>query len=41
MVCVGLSERDLKNFAGATGGQAKFWGGIGPLHPPSSTLVVI
>jgi len=42
MVCVGLSERDLKNFAGATGGQAKFWGGIGPpftpLAPPWSLL---
>jgi len=27
MVCVGLSERDLKNFGGATGGAGKIWGG--------------
>jgi len=38
LVCVGLSERDLKNFGGATGGgQAKFLGGSSPpLAPPSS-----
>ena len=31
MVCVGLSEEDLKNF----GGPRKIWGGIGtPLAPP-------
>jgi len=35
MVCVGLSERDLKNVVGALGGQAKFWGGQWPsLEPP-------
>jgi len=34
MVCVGLSERDLKNFGGATGGKAKFWGAVAPLAPP-------
>jgi len=34
MVCVGLLERDLKNFGGPLGGQAKFWGGSG--HPLSS-----
>jgi len=28
MVCVGLSERDLKNFGGPLGGQAKFWGAV-------------
>jgi len=32
MVCVGLSERDLKNFGGATGGPGKIWGP----GPPSS-----
>ena len=36
MVCVGLSERDLKNFGGPLGGQSKFWGSSGPpWHPPS------
>jgi len=34
MVCVGLSERDLKNFGGDWGGQAKFWGGSGPPVTP-------
>jgi len=34
MICVGLSERDLKNFGGATGGQAKLWGGSGPPGTP-------
>ena len=34
MVCVGLSERDLINFGGHWGGQAKFWGRSGPLTPP-------
>jgi len=37
MVCVGLSERDLKNFGGATGGPGKILGGQWPpLAPPSS-----
>jgi len=38
MVCVGLSERDLKNFGGATGGaRQNFWGEVAPpWHPPSS-----
>ena len=37
MVCVGLSERDLKNFWGALGGPGKILGGQWPLwHPPSS-----
>jgi len=36
MVCVGLSERDLKNFGGPLGRQAKIWGGSGPpWHHPS------
>ena len=40
MVCVGLSERDLKNFGGATGGVRKnFWGEVDPWHPPSSAPV--
>ena len=31
MVCVGLSERDLKNFWGATGGaRQNFWGEVVP-----------
>jgi len=34
MVCVGLSERDLKN----VGGQAKFWGAVALLA--ASTLQV-
>ena len=34
MVCVGLSERDLKNFGEPLGGQAKFWGAVPPLKPP-------
>jgi len=37
MVCLGLSERDLKNFGGATGGPGKILGGHWhPWHPPSS-----
>jgi len=37
MVCLGLSERDLKNFGGAIGGPGKIFGGSGPpWHPPSS-----
>jgi len=31
MVCVGLSERDLKNFWGA---RQNFWGEVAPLAPP-------
>jgi len=35
MVCARLSERDLKNFGGALGGQAKFGGWVvAPLAPP-------
>jgi len=39
MVCVGLSERDLKNFWGATGGASQNLGGAvatpgTPLAPP-------
>jgi len=30
MVCVGLSERDLKNFGGALGGTGKILGGKWP-----------
>ena len=33
MVCVGLSERDLKNFCGA---RQNFGGQCPPWHPPSS-----
>jgi len=37
MVCIGLSERDLKNFGEATGGPGKLLGGQCPsLAPPSS-----
>ena len=37
VVCVGLSERYLKNFWGATGGARQNVGGSGPpWHPPSS-----
>jgi len=37
MVCVGLSERDLKNFGEATGGPGKTLGGQWPpWYPPSS-----
>jgi len=37
MVCVGLSERDLKNFGGPLGGPGKIFGGQWPpWHPPSS-----
>jgi len=44
-VCAGLSERDLlqwhdvtrKILGGHWGGQAKFWGAVAPLAPPSST----
>jgi len=31
MVCVGLSERDLKNFGGA---RQNFGGAVAPLVPP-------
>jgi len=34
MVCVGLSERDLKNFGGATGGSRPNFGGGGPPGTP-------
>ena len=39
MVCVGLSERDLKNFGGVTGGARQNFGGAvatpdTPLAPP-------
>jgi len=35
MVCVGLSEKDLKIFWGATGGPGKIFGGKWPpLAPP-------
>ena len=35
MVCVGLSERDLKHFGGGTGGPGKILGGQWPpLAPP-------
>jgi len=41
MVCVGLSEKDLKNFGGPVGGPGKIlaeqWP---PWHPPSSALAV-
>jgi len=37
MVCVGLSEGDMKNFGGPLGGQAKFWGTVAtPAPHPSS-----
>jgi len=39
MICVGLSERDLKNFGGATGGPVKIWGAVAPLAPPISAPV--
>jgi len=41
MVCVGLSERDLQNFWGATGAQAKFWGGICPPGTPLAPTLVV
>jgi len=35
MVCVGLSEKDLKNFWGPLGGPGKIlWGQWPPLVPP-------
>ena len=34
VVCVGLSERDLKNFGGPQGGTGKIWGGSGPPGTP-------
>ena len=34
MVCVGLSERDLKNFGGPLGGTGKIWGGSSPPGTP-------
>jgi len=41
MVCVGLSERDLKNFGGATGGDRQNFGGsVAPWHTPSSAPAV-
>ena len=36
MVCVGLSERDLKNFGGVTGGPGKIFGGW--VAPPGTPL---
>ena len=40
MVCVGLSERGLKNFGRATGGARQNFGGQWPpWHPPSSAPV--
>jgi len=36
MVCVGLSEEDLKNFEGATGGARQNFGGA--LAPPGTPL---
>jgi len=36
MVCVGLSERDLKNFGCPLGARQNFWGAVTPWHPPSS-----
>ena len=42
MVCVGLSERDLKNFWGATGGAGKILGGQWPpLAPPLFIIIII
>jgi len=46
MVCVGLSERDLRNFGGATGGAwQKFEGAAAPpgtpLALPLSTCLVL
>jgi len=45
MVCVGLSERDLKNFGGATGGARQNFGGEvalpgTPLAPPLISPIV-
>jgi len=41
MVCVGLSERDVKNLGGSLGSHAKiFWGQCPPWHPPSSALAI-
>jgi len=40
MVCVGLSERNLKNFWGGTGGTRQNFGGtVPPLAHPSSDPV--
>ena len=42
MVCVGLSERDLKNFGRATGGAGQNFGGaVPPWHPLARTLPLI
>jgi len=41
MVCVGLSERDLKNFGGA---RQNFWEAVAPpgtpLDPPLATILI-
>jgi len=34
MVCVGISERDLKILGGSLGGQANLWGSSGPPGTP-------
>ena len=42
MVCVGLSERDLKNFGGATGGaRQNFRGAVAPLGTSLAPLLLI
>jgi len=40
MVCVGLSERDLKNFGGHWGGRQNFGGQWPPWYPSSSAPAV-
>jgi len=40
MVCVGHSERDLKNLGGGTGGQAKFLGAVAPPGTPLAPPLV-
>ena len=40
MVCIGLSERDLKILGRPLGGQANFWGGSAPpWHPLAPPLI--
>jgi len=34
MVCIGLSEEDLKNFGGPLGGPGKIGGAVAPSGPP-------